>query len=422
MDNMMKIPAIRSQIGIWIYYVSSLSFNDISEYVSPINDELHKSKFLSEMIQRSITDNYKNIAHYLETQEERFFNSLVLAIYDGEPEWNEIRISEFEDGDSPLGILTLSGKEKIFPVDGQHRVAGIKKALENNPFLGKERVPVIFVGHSNDEIGMQRTRRMFSTLNRYAKPVSLRDIIALDEDDVVAIVSRNLIDNTELFLKDRIFDSKSKSLPETNTTALTTIIAYYECNKELLWLYVKDVEVQGLDGKEIRNRKKVDEYIRHRPSDEVIDAFTKECNEFWKLIMSCCKEIDNYEDGTVGKYRDKEGGHIFFRPIALVQFTKVVVRIREKCNISYKEIFDLFPERLLWLQHKLWRRILWDSIQKKMVMGHSKLIELLLAYMVDPKLLTNKEIEKLINGLRSVWDLQENEDVLEILDQIIEDE
>ena len=80
MADMMKIPAIRSQMGIWIYYVSSLSFNEVLEYVSPIDDELHKSKLLSEMIQRSITDNYKSIANYLETQEERFFNALILAI------------------------------------------------------------------------------------------------------------------------------------------------------------------------------------------------------------------------------------------------------------------------------------------------------------------------------------------------------
>ena len=422
MGNMIRIPAIRSQMGIWIYYVSSLSFNDILDYISPINDELHKSRFLSEMIQRSVTENYKNIANSLETQEERFFNSLMLAVYDGEPEWNEIRISEFEDGDSPLGILTLSGKEKIFPVDGQHRVAGIKKALENKPILGKERVPVIFVGHSKDEVGMQRTRRMFSTLNRYAKPVSLRDIIALDEDDVVAIASRNLIDDTDLFLKDRILDSKSKSVPETNRTALTTIIAYYECNKELLWLFVKDIDVIGLDGKPIRGRKKVNEYIRHRPSERIVNDFTKECYEFWKLIMLQCTKLNNYTDGTVGRFRDKEGGHIFFRPVALVQFAKVIVRIRESTDMEYKQIFKLFPERLMWLQHKLWRRILWDNIQKRMIMGNSKLVELLLIYIIDPQLLTNNETQKLVTGLQSVWDMQKNENVLEILDEIISEE
>ena len=232
----LKIPAIRSKMGIWFYYVSSLSFKEVSRYVRPIDDELHHSDLLSGMIQRSITSNYKSIANYLETQSERFFNSLILAVYDGQPKWNEIRIEDEQGEDNyNLGVITLTDDVKIFPVDGQHRVAGIKKAIEDNPTMEEERVPVIFIGHSKDETGMQRTRRMFSTLNRYAKPVSLRDIIALDEDDVVAIASRNLLDNTDLFVDGRILDSKNKSIPETNDMALTTIITYYECNKELLW-------------------------------------------------------------------------------------------------------------------------------------------------------------------------------------------
>ena len=225
-----KIPAIRSKIGIWFYYVGSLSFEQVAKYVRPIDDELHHSDLLSGMIQRSITSNYRSIANYIETQEERFFNSLILAVYDGQPKWNEIRTQDETGEDNyNLGIITLTDDVKIFPVDGQHRVAGIKKAIEDNPDMKSERVPVIFIGHSTDEIGMQRTRRMFSTLNRYAKPVSLRDIIALDEDDVVAIASRNLIDNTELFANDRIWDSKNKSIPDSNNMALTSIITYYEC-------------------------------------------------------------------------------------------------------------------------------------------------------------------------------------------------
>ena len=37
----LKIPAIRSKMGIWFYYVSSLSFENVAKYVSPIDDELH---------------------------------------------------------------------------------------------------------------------------------------------------------------------------------------------------------------------------------------------------------------------------------------------------------------------------------------------------------------------------------------------
>ena len=125
----MKIPAIRSRMGIWMYYVTSLSFEEVNEYVKPIDNELHNSELLlSKIIQENTADNYKSIANYLETQEERFFNALILAVYDGQPMWNEIQLDDYiEENSYNLGILTLNGEEKIFPVDGQHRVAGIKK-------------------------------------------------------------------------------------------------------------------------------------------------------------------------------------------------------------------------------------------------------------------------------------------------------
>lgn len=419
MNKEMKMPAIRSKMGVWIYYVSSLSFDEVAKYVRPINDELHKSELLSGMIQRSITDNYKSIANYLLTQEERFFNALILAVYDGEPVWNEIRIESYNGEDNyNLGVLTLTGEEKIFPVDGQHRVAGIKKALEDNSELGKERVPVIFIGHSKDESGMQKTRRMFSTLNRYAKPVSLRDIIALDEDDVVAIASRNLIDSTDLFEGERILDAKTKAIPESNVVAITSIIAYYECNKELLWLWVKDKDVLGLDGKCIKGKKKINEYIRHRPEESIIESFTFECKKFWEAIINSCGDFNANEDGSVGKYRDKEGGHIFFRPISLIAFSKAVVKIKEHHEIEYGDIIDKIPEAVKWIQSKLWRKIIWDNNKKVMIMGNSKLIELIILYSYDKGLLTVKELAKIEQDLTSIWDYKE-EDIMEILDELV---
>ena len=412
----LKIPAIRSKMGIWFYYVSSLSFENVAQYVSDIDDELHHSELLSGMIQRSITANFKSIAHYLETQEERFFNSLILAVYNGQPKWNEIRTQD-ENGEDNynLGVITLT---KIFPVDGQHRVAGIKKAIEDNPDMKTERVPVIFIGHSTDDVGMQRTRRMFSTLNRYAKPVSLRDIIALDEDDVVAIASRNLIDNTNLFVKDRIWDSKNKSIPDSNKMALTSIITYYECNKELLWLHIKDTKVVGLDENPIRGRAKINEYIRHRPSEEMISTFTQECKSFWEAIVNKCPEIK--EDNTaVGTYRDDNGGFLFFRPIALYPFAKASVRIKENYNKSYAQIIESIPDELLWIQNRLWKKIIWDDVAKKMVMGNATQTELMLLYIMAPDLLNAKEKQKMINNLKSIWDETDENIIVERLDSII---
>ena len=278
----MKLPAIRACIGDWVYYVAAMRFKDVSQYVKKVDNELHRSELLRDMLQRSITKNYESIAHYIKTQQERFFNALVLAIYDGDPIWHEVRL-EYDDGAEfyNLGILELNGEEKIFPVDGQHRVEGIKKVVSETQEYDGEQIPVIFIGHKTDEAGMQRSRRLFSTLNRYAKPVSMRDIIALDEDDVVAIVSRNLIDNHPLFSNKRILDSKTKAIPEANTAAFTTIITFYECNYELLWLVVKDKDVLNAEDKKVKGKSKLKEYIRKRPCDtdieKVVPVFRSAC-------------------------------------------------------------------------------------------------------------------------------------------------
>lgn len=415
------IPAIRAQIGIWGYYVSTLSFQDINDYVKPIDDELHKSELLRTMIQRSITENYISIANYIENQNERFFNALILAVYDGQPVWNGLRLKEIDEEEYSFGFLSLTGEEKIFPVDGQHRVAGIKKALERNPELAKEQVPVVFIGHSKDDEGMKRTRRMFSTLNRYAKPVSMRDIIALDEDDVVAIASRNIIDNTNLFGKNGILDSKTKAIPDGNKTALTSIISYYECNMNLLWLKIKDVPVYGDDDELIKSRNsKISQFIKRRPENEFINNFSNECLEYWKAILDACNGVSFEEDKNVEKYRNNDGGHLFFRPAGIIPFTQAIVRIVENKNCSYAEAIAMVPAELFWIQHDIWKRILWNSTAKTMINGKGKLVELLLVYYSDKSLLKASEIKKIVKDCNGIW--EENlaeEEVLYKLDQMV---
>lgn len=65
-------------------------------------------------------------------------------------------------------------------------------------------------------------------------------------------------------------DSKTKAIPESNETAFTTIITFYECNREILWILLKDFEISNSDGKKIRGKAKITEFIRKRPSDDII--------------------------------------------------------------------------------------------------------------------------------------------------------
>ena len=407
----MKIPAIRASIGDWIYYVATLSFKDISNYVKRIDDELHKSKLLSDMLQRSITENYKSIATYIETHNERFFNALILAVYDGDPQWHEIRI-EYEDGEEfiNLGLLELTGNEKIFPIDGQHRVEGIKKVINDSEKYNDEHIPVVFVGHRKDENGMRRARQLFSTLNRYAKPVSMRDIVALDEDDAVAIVSRDLIDEHSLFKSGRILDTKNKAIPDNNKEALTSIITFYECNRELLSYYLKENKKAGKKSVSIKD------YIRIRPNDEELNNYKKLCYNFWDSMvmkLDCIKDINEHPDKSVEEYRNSEGGNILFRPVVLLPFFKAIVRLSTEKHLSFSESIGMVSKDIYRITHPAWKWIIWNPDKKSMIMGPKAIIELILLYFSDKTILTEKENIKLLEELRSRNQLSNIEDVYE---------
>jgi DNA sulfur modification protein DndB len=408
----MKIPAIRAKVGIWVYYVSTLTYKEIEKYVKKVDNELHKSTVLREMLQRSITDNYKQIAAYITQQEERFFNSLVLAVYDGDPQWHEVRL-DYGDGEEcyDIGLLELTGEEKIFPVDGQHRVEGIKKVLGESDRFDEERIPVIFIGHKNDDDGMQRARRLFSTLNRYAKPVSKRDIIALDEDDSVAIASRELLETHPLFKDERILDSKSMAIPENNKKAFTTIITFYDCNSELLHLFLESKEVKNADDRKLQGRSKAKEYIRFRPEQPELDDFIGLCNTFWNAVsseISCVREYLAADPSAEG-FRNKEGGALPFRPTALIPLVKATIRIHKKTGNSFAEVLSRINTLPLKLSDTVWAGVLWNNYNKTMITKNSKAVELLFIHLYDSALLSEKEKRDLVTGYISATQMRKED-------------
>ena len=420
----MKIPAIRACIGDWVYYVATMTFKDVANSVKRVDDELHKSELLKDLLQRSITSNYKSIAQYIQTQQERFFNALVLAVYDGDPLWHEVRL-EYDDGSEfyNLGILELSNDEKIFPVDGQHRVEGIKETVQNSNQYDNEEVPVIFISHKTNEHGMQRSRRLFSTLNRYAKPVSMRDIIALDEDDIVAIVSRDLIDRHPLFANERLLDAKTKSIPETNEKAFTTIITFYQCNYELLWLLVKDMTVYNAEGQKTKGKSKLKEFIKRRPNDQIIEQFIALCNDFWNSLSRTYTDLAQYLENAPDSTpcRNRNGGSILFRPIALTPFVRATVKYVAEHEVTFETVFDRFPRKLLSLDNAIWRNVIWNKEKKTMIVNNQALTERIILYYLDSNLLSEKELSTMKLDLKSIREIETMDDVEELLRVAVED-
>ncbi|MCD9187005.1 MAG: DGQHR domain-containing protein [Pyrinomonadaceae bacterium] len=395
----MRIPALRAHMGDWTYYVTTLTFEEVGNFVSKVDNELHKSKSLRDLIQRSISTNYIGIKEYVINQSELFFNSLVLAVYDEYPDWREIEF-KYEGGETyQMGILEFSKVHKIFPVDGQHRVEGIKAALKEKPELKHQRIATIFIGHKNDESGMRRTRRLFTTLNRYAKPVKLDDIIALDEDDIVAITTRYLLEEYDLFTGKRVVVTKQKAIPSNNKDAITSIITLYQANIELFNSFY-----ETLFNKKITPKSR-EKYLKFRPDQKEINSFQEFCINYWNAFKTQLNFISDFVVATENPaqpFRDsKTGGNLVFRPIGFLPLVKASLIIHNRKGQKFTEIFEQFNTVNFNLDSKPWHFVAWNPKETRMLTESVIIIQLLLLYLYDGTILTEDELKKLKEGYAS---------------------
>ncbi len=409
----MKIPAIRAKIGTWTYYISTLTFQQINDHVEKIDDQLHNSEGLKDMIQRSITKNYVSIKEYILNQPEMFFNSIVLAVYNGTPSWIEV---ELEYGDQEyfnMGFLDFPEEnEKMFPVDGQHRVEGIKAALIDNPELKSNTIGAIFIGHSTDAEGMQKSRRLFTTLNRYAKPVTMDDIIALDEDDSIAIVTRSLLENFQLFSGKNVTKSKNKAIPDTDKNSITSIITLYQCNRELLKLFRKKRKTEAPNSS--RDKKSFADYLKFRPEEEEIRLFNEFCLGFWTAFSDNITVVNDYLNSSLEKpalnYRNKEtGGNLIFRPVGILPFVQAVIEIYKRTDDTFTNIFSRFNQINMNMDNIPWKQVLWNPYEKIMIMGSSGIVKLLFIYMYKTDIIRASELKSLKEKYASKINYEEDD-------------
>lgn len=407
----LNIPAIRGILGDIVYYTSSFTFKQIAERVKKIDQELHTSTSLKDQLQRSLTKNYESITDYILSQKEHFFNALVLAVYDGDPVWNEIEVGFKGEDYYNMGFLRLNGEEKIFPVDGQHRVEGIKDAIKKSPELEDETIAVILIGHHKDKEGMEKTRRIFSTLNRYAKPVSTGDIIALDEDDTVAIVTRNMLESFPLFMNENISDEKkTKAIVEKDTKSFTSLIKLYETNRIVYKYYTSFRD----NTKRIHSSTEIDKFLKFRPKQEDIDDFEKYLTEFWELFINSFEGMKEYvastEKDAAAKYRNREnGGLLYFRPVALPQLVTAILETCFRSKVTLSDSMSAYSQLEMCISKAPWVKVLWDAESRTMMMKNKTLVRPLLMFMYDRSVLNAKELESLRIRYAKVLEIEPTE-------------
>ena len=328
------LPAVKGKMGDRMYFVSVMRMQDVVDRVR-LARTMYKygdEEPISSRLQRDLKDKrLQEISEYLLKKTGHFFNALVVAVY-GTPKWryfDKVSPKVLSDYKDALGFLELSGKEKMYALDGQHRLRGIERAIGNkhaansNVFSeSKESIGVVFVAHDSDN-NISRSRRLFVDLNKRVEKVSKRDIIYLDEDDAAAIITRRLVEDLkgQFAIKTRVYNAHGNALPETDEAGgcFTTIGTFYDCLNALF----NGILVEKSRLSSVKDNGRI--------SDDILDVFERETKDFFVMMEKHIPEVGEYFAAPAGKlqaicrkYRKK---HLLFRPMGLKVFVDIVCDI-----------------------------------------------------------------------------------------------
>ena len=376
------LPSLKGQMGDWAYYVVTMTFRDLVDRVKPIDQLTHEKRGMKTWLQRDLEPSRLNqIKEYLLTQPQRFFNSIVVGIYGGAPNWYPVEVSEgvlhrdvqlTERVKTAFGIVELSGDEQIFAIDGQHRVEGIRKLIgEDITSLPDDEITVMIVAHVTDDQGHKRSRRLFSTLNRYAKRVSEKDIIALSEDDSFALVVRRLLEEYPGFNDETICAYKSTNLPANDQTTFISVVGLY---KVLIFLSQ-------------RTKKAVTAMKKGPPKDSEIESLSKVAVSFFDALKARFSPINEIltaskSEGVAGRYRTPEGGHLLLRPEMLIVFAETTAILMHR-GFSIDEAVAALAKCPMQLEAEPWLHVKWNPARKIIVQKNLLLCRNILLHRAD---------------------------------------
>lgn len=342
-------------MGDWTYYLATLTFAEAANTLR-FAHEVNTKTDLDHLIQRELTSRSSEIAQYLTSQAQRLFGALICASF-GKP-------IEFKKTGGNMGQLTIDD-ESIYVLDGQHRLAAIKEVVLADPNRFKnDSVPILLVFHHKTDPGYARARRLFTTVNRYAKQTSKTTNRVMDEDDGISFLLLRFIREFS-FLSKRIKCTRtnkkklvvlanSESMGKSDSAYLMSVGSFYEVIYNLLPTTQKSLFLK------LRKAQTLPQI------DLLDDAYGEveiRLDELYQSI-ACWKQLEMNQIADVAALRSGGGGHPLVRPVAIIPFCLAFNEARE-ANISIshvKGIVNTYSD----LSKTPWAGFLWDPSRKRM--------------------------------------------------------
>lgn len=409
MKNNLILPCLTGKFGSWRFYNVVMKVKDLVDPTTgvktvPEAKKIYRSDNLNEILQRlEDPKRIEPLKNYILKQKDRYFNSLTVAFTGGNPKWYPVSIkkdSKFtEDNITYLnlkyGVLELSGKEELFILDGQHRLLGLKAAFKQKVEVGEEEVSVMLVNHEETTEGIKRTRRIFVSLNRNAKPVSEGENIILEEDDASAIIARQLVETYSLFKSTNViaFNKNLNLKPgKQDLDKFTSILALYNVNEIL-------IDNEKLYGKKVESK-----YVRIRPEEKLISEEQKVVTDFWDSFFVTFPDAKSFVGNPLKHtaLKTEKGGLFYLRPVGQEIAAMFYKHLKLQNQLSkFKELKKVED----YLEGDFWNYILFNPHKGNVLMNKGNALTYLLYNLGYP--IANSRLNQVKNSyLKNSGDLK----------------
>jgi len=322
------VPCLRGVIGDWVYYSTLMKPAQIAKCIKT-SKEIREAKALEDFLQRTLKPRVKKIATYLKRRNDRFFNSIIVGVFDSLPDWiqfdlsvlgEKLDIPEIGEVEESLGLLVFAGTEKMFAIDGQHRVEGIKEAFPDNAErLGNDQYSFLLLAHKDDALGKVRTRRLFCDINKNAVAVAEGDKVVIDEDDLCAIVARRIYAEYPAFRRgaEIAVTEKKEQLTKDGKEHFTSLLAIYSVCRRLKKLFRKP---RGT--------------LENAP--ENVAAFQAIVTGFFDFVIENEPSLKRYfrQHATTPASERTNNKNLFFRPIGMELLSRLYVHFQPRGNLA----------------------------------------------------------------------------------------
>ena len=232
------VPAVRGRLGDSTYYTANFPLGMVVKLFQ-FDPDTMSALDVDQRHQRALkTARVPEIARYIVDHDDYIFSSITVSV-----NADELRFTESEL-DPNVGSLRVPLEVEWIINDGQHRVAGVVRALHERADLKDDTLSVVILPDPE----LERCQQIFSDLNRTVQKTSASLDIAFDHRSPMNRLTNAVVDRVLLF-KDKV-DKERVSL-STRSKPFATLSAVGAANLQLIGAlkdeHIDEAELQGLE-------------------------------------------------------------------------------------------------------------------------------------------------------------------------------